>query len=218
MVIKMMQIKKRIGAFLLDMLLILFLSVAVSNLSYLNPYKYNYNEAYEEYSTVYQEYISSITSSSSSITTEYTNEYLIDNIIPVLMKVNKYNSFLYIWYLVFYFLYFIIFAYFNNGQTLGKKLFNLKVVNKENNKLSFIRLFIRSLFNGSNMYLGVNICIILKLLLVFISNPTTYYYLNMVISLISYGIEIALFIILMMKSGNTSLNDIIARTKVVEVK
>ena len=40
-----MKIKKRIGAFLLDMFIVILISVTLSNLSYLNPYKDKYTEA-----------------------------------------------------------------------------------------------------------------------------------------------------------------------------
>ena len=44
-----------------------------------------------------------------------------------------------------YVAYFVIFAFLNRGQTLGKKLFKLKVVSKDENKICIGKILVRSL-------------------------------------------------------------------------
>lgn len=101
------------------MLLVIFVSVCLSNLNYLNPYKYKYESTVDEYNQVYEEYATSILdpSSSSYLGKDEVDQYMIDNIVPLTHKVEKYNIFYLLWYLLIYFMYFVVFAHFNNGQT-----------------------------------------------------------------------------------------------------
>lgn len=211
-------IRRRLSAFFLDMLLVIFISVSLSNLSYLNPYKSQYERTVEEYNQVYDEFSKSLLDSSSSSYIEPTeaNKYMIDNIIPIRMKVDKYNVFYSLWYLIIYFLYFVIFVYFNNGQSLGKKLFKIKVVDKSNNKPSILKLIIRSIFNGSSLYLGLNIMILIRIILPYITSTGGYYYSYTLLSFLALIFEVSLIIIFFVKKGGISTNDLIARTKVIE--
>lgn len=216
----MRLIKKRLSAFFLDMFLVIFLSICLSGLAYLNPYKDKYESNVEKYDQVYGEFSSSLLDSSSSsyINSTEVNEYMIDNIIPIIKKVNHYNIFYSLWYLVIYFLYFVIFAYFNNGQTLGKKIFKIRVVDKFENKPSILNLTIRSLFNGSRLYLGLNLMIIINMLLPLITDMRTYYYIYISINFLAFVFELSLIIVFLIKKGIISTHDILAKTKVIEDK
>lgn len=211
-------IRRRLSAFFLDMLLVIIISVSLSNLSYLNPYKYKYENTVEEYNQVYDEFASSLLSGSSNafLSTSEVNEYMEENIAPLIQKAEKYNIFYLLWYLGIYLLYFVLFAYFNNGQTLGKKLFKIKVVDKQDKSVSLIKLILRSIFNGSSLYLGLNITIILRILLTLVTNTQNYYSLYMVIRSLSFIFEASMIIIFLIKKGKISTNDLIAGTKVVE--
>lgn len=213
-------IKKRLSAFFIDMLLVIVLSISLANLSYLNPYKYQYEKTVEEYDQVYHEFETSMLdpSSSSYINPNYANDYMLENIIPLRKKVDHYNIFYSMWYLIIYFLYFVVFTYFNNGQSIGKKLFKIKIVDKQGNKPSVGNLFIRSIFNGSRLYLGLNLVVIVNMLLPLISNMQTYYYVYTMTSLISLIFEISLIGVFLAKKGSVSTHDLIAHTKVVEDK
>lgn len=206
--------RRRISAFVLDMFLVIFLAISVCSLNYANPYKDSYQETYEEYNNIYQEVSSSMFEGGSAL----DDELIINELVPVLHKLQKYNIFLPIWYLVFYILYFVVFAYFNKGQTIGKKLFSLRVVDKDENKASILKMVIRSLFNGSSLYMGINIVILLQILCVFIKDSLIFYQLYIIFSFISLILEIVLIITFLAKKGDRALNDIIAGTKIISLK
>ncbi len=211
-------IRKRLSAFFLDMLLVIFVSVCLSNLNYLNPYKYKYESTVDEYNQVYEEYATSILNptSSSYLGKDEVDQYMIDNIVPLTHKVEKYNIFYLLWYLLIYFMYFVVFAHFNNGQTLGKKLFKIKITDKNGEIPSILKLLFRSIFNGSSLYLGLNITIIMRIILTFISDMEVYYYAYTFLNLAAYIFEFSLVIIFFTKKGHISTNDLIAKTEVIE--
>ena len=214
------MLRKRFGAFLIDMLLVCLIAVTLGNLNYLNPYIEKYELATEEYKDAYYEYQSNILGSGSSIidNIENLNEYVEEAIMPKLKKVEKYYIFYGMWYLITYFLYFCIFTYYNDGQTLGKKLFKIKVVNKGENKVSFNRLIRRSLFNGTSLYYGINIILLLRLLSNLIIDTNIFVYIYYILEMISIIIEVSLVITLFVSKGKKLTNDYIAQTEVIEVK
>lgn len=211
---------KRFAAFLIDMLLVSLVAVTLGNLSYLNPTKEEYEKATEEYNMVMDEYVNSMLSNSSSSfpDTKSLVEYGETSIMPTFYKVER-NYFYYgLWYLIIYFLYFCLFAYFNNGQTLGKKLFKIKIVNKGEDKVSFIRLIIRSLFNGTSFYYGINLILLLRLISVLFVKSDVYFYLYSFYTIIGFIIEVSLLLTLVINKGKRLTNDYLAKTEVIEDK
>ena len=107
--------------------------------------------------------------------------------------------------------YFVIFQYMNQGQTFGKKLFKIKVVEKESKKTPSISSgFIRSLFI-LNIMSGI-----LNIIFIYILNSKTYY--------IGYGITyiietlfivVSIFFVLYREDGR-GLHDIMAKTTVIK--
>lgn len=107
--------------------------------------------------------------------------------------------------------YFVIFQYMNQGQTFGKKLFKIKVVEKESKKTPSISSgFIRSLFI-LNIMSGI-----LNIIFIYILNSKTYY--------IGYGITyiietlfiiVTIFFVLYREDGR-GLHDIMAKTTVIK--
>lgn len=77
---------------------------------------------------------------------------LIANFIPIKIKVSSFellgkNFYINISFIIIlYILYFILFDILNNGKTLGKILFKIKVLSIENNNLSKVKLVIRSFY------------------------------------------------------------------------
>ena len=120
-----------------------------------------------------------------------------------------------IYYLVFSFLYFVLFAYFTNGQTLGKKLFKLKVVRQDGEKVKLSNLMLRTLLSGSSIFMGVNIIVVIQLLLLMIPQNQAYFYAILFSSMISYIIEI-IGLVLLFSKEHRSLDDIIGSTKVID--
>ncbi len=202
---------RRISAFLIDIFLVTFVSTIFSSISYVNPFIENYKVAYDEYREIYK-------SESESVLTNPTIKNVVDysnKMSKQIYKIDYSMLFNNIYYLVFSFLYFVLFAYFTNGQTLGKKLFKLRVVRQDGEKVKLSNLMLRTFLSGSSIFMGVNIIVVIQLLLLLISQNQVYFYAILFSSMISYVIEI-IGLVLLFSKEHRSLDDIIASTKVID--
>ena len=202
---------RRISAFLIDIFLVTFISTIFSSISYVNPFIGNYKVAYDEYRENYK-------SESESVLTNPTIKNVVDysnKMSKQIYKIDYSMLFNNIYYLVFSFLYFVLFAYFTNGQTLGKKLFKLKVVRQDGEKVKLSNLMLRTFLSGSSIFMGVNIIVIIQLLLLMIPQNQVYFYAILLSSMISYVIEI-IGLVLLFSKEHRSLDDIIGSTKVID--
>lgn len=202
---------RRISAFLIDIFLVTFISTIFSSISYVNPFIGNYKVAYDEYRENYK-------SESESVLTNPTIKNVVDysnKMSKQIYKIDYSMLFNNIYYLVFSFLYFVLFAYFTNGQTLGKKLFKLKVVRQDGEKVKLSNLMLRTLLSGSSIFMGVNIIVVIQLLLLMIPQNQVYFYAILFSSMISYVIEI-IGLVLLFSKEHRSLDDIIGSTKVID--
>lgn len=202
---------RRISAFLIDVFLVTFVSTIFSSISYVNPFIENYKVAYDEYREIYK-------SESESVLTNPTIKNVVDysnKMSKQIYKIDYSMLFNNIYYLVFSFLYFVLFAYFTNGQTLGKKLFKLRVVRQDGEKVKLSNLMLRTFLSGSSIFMGVNIIVVIQLLLLLISQNQVYFYAILFSSMISYVIEI-IGLVLLFSKEHRSLDDIIASTKVID--
>lgn len=202
---------RRISAFLIDVFLVTFVSTIFSSISYVNPFMESYKVAYDEYREIYK-------SESESVLTNPTIKNVVDysnKMSKQIYKIDYSMLFNNIYYLVFSFLYFVLFAYFTNGQTLGKKLFKLKVVRQDGEKVKLSNLMLRTLLSGSSIFMGVNIIVVIQLLLLMIPQNQAYFYAILFSSMISYIIEI-IGLVLLFSKEHRSLDDIIGSTKVID--
>ncbi len=202
---------RRISAFLIDVFLVTFVSTVFSSISYVNPFMESYKVAYDEYREIYK-------SESESVLTNPTIKNVVDysnKMSKQIYKIDYSMLFNNIYYLVFSFLYFVLFAYFTNGQTLGKKLFKLKVVRQDGEKVKLSNLMLRTLLSGSSIFMGVNIIVVIQLLLLMIPQNQAYFYAILFSSMISYIIEI-IGLVLLFSKEHRSLDDIIGSTKVID--
>ena len=106
--------------------------------------------------------------------------------------------------------YFIVFAYLNKGQTLGKKIFKIKVVNKDGKEPSIWNMLCRSIplygiFTGIINIIGV--CVF---------NVKMFNYTSTIVNYIYYGFIIICFFMVMYKKDGRGIHDIIGRTYVKE--
>lgn len=110
--------------------------------------------------------------------------------------------------IIFIVIYFIIGPYFLNGQTLGMKLFKIKVV-KEEGKLTLNDLFVRNLIiNGLGYML---IC----LLLIYILPSLPYFIIMMTLGLIQLVLLIICAIGIIKNNNNLILQDKLTNTLVI---
>ena len=204
-------IYRRISAFLIDMFLVVLVATLFSGIKYMNPLMDNYEEAYSEYSTIYKESSSDLLKSTSF---SEINKFA-QKIGKAIYKLDLTTSLTNVYYLVFYFLYFVVFAYFTDGQTIGKRMFKLRVVGEDNKKVKFSSLFLRGLVSGNTLFMGVNVMVIIELLCLLLPQNEIYIYATAIVSMISYIIEIIALVLLFTKS-HRSLDDYVGKTKVVD--
>lgn len=106
--------------------------------------------------------------------------------------------------------YFIVFAFLNKGQTLGKKLMKLKVVNNEDKEPTLLQMTIRT--SITNQILP-NILIII---LILVLSKNTFMSIYSIITMITYIFIIASSIIILYRNDKLGLHDILSKTKVVK--
>lgn len=108
--------------------------------------------------------------------------------------------------------YFIILPYFNNGQTIGKKMMSINVRAISNGKLTIQKLFIRNLIiNGLFYLLAVIICSLII--------PAQYYFITVtILGIIQIGLILSSMFMVVYRKDKKGLHDLIARTWVASAK
>ncbi len=108
--------------------------------------------------------------------------------------------------------YFIVLPYFNNGQTIGKKIADINVRATSNGKLTITKLFIRNLIiNGLFYLIAVIICSLLV--------PANYYFITVtILGIIQIGLILASMFMVIYRKDKKGLHDLIARTWVASAK
>lgn len=105
--------------------------------------------------------------------------------------------------------YFVCFQYFNNGQTIGKKLFKIRVVRSDNGNLSFIKFFLRSLF--IHQILINSICLIL----IKICDKNVYIQLYGILTLLQSMFIIITILFVLYRKDKRGLHDLIVNSSVI---
>ena len=125
-------------------------------------------------------------------------------------KVEKNSICYFIIYLITTIFYFVFFNYYTNGETLGKKIFHLKIVNnKDNNKkISILSYIIRAIFLYQPIYY------IIKLICVMTLNGNDYYNVTSIVYDIQYYLQFIIILTVMIKMDGRGLHDLLAGTRV----
>lgn len=192
--------KKRLIAYIIDFLFIMSILMIIYNVFLKNDivkgYELKLNEisqsymkkeiTFLEYSDLYSEYIYKI---------DYNS--IIKNILNV----------------VLIFIYYIVFPFIFNGQTFGKRIMKIKIVDrKKEGKVSFVSLIIRSLI--INALLVTLVSIILVLLLkynVYFITSSIFVILQLLLVIISSSM-------LLYRKDKLSLEDVLSNSKVISIK
>lgn len=157
---------------------------------------------------------SDITDDINELTNEYRNgeitiEEYTEKVLPLNYELTKRKLPANIATVVVFIGYYVIFAYFNKGQTLGKKICKIKVVNIDGNKPSIWNILIRSLFIYgiiTSLYSVISINFL---------NMKDFNYSVSVVSVVESMILIICTLMMLYKKDGRGLHDIIAKTNVI---
>lgn len=108
-------------------------------------------------------------------------------------------------------LYFVVFQLHNSGQTIGKKLLNIKVVSNSGD-LTMNQLVIRSLLINS-----ILLSMITLIIVIVVNDPMQYLYIQGSFESIQYLFIIITASMVMFRKDHLSLHDLITNTKVVKI-
>ena len=124
-----------------------------------------------------------------------------------------YESFIYtIIQIALIILYFVVFQFYNKGQTLGKKIFRIRVVKSDGQELSMNDMIFRSFIINSIL---VNMIILAFTLL---ASDTIYFYTSNILQFVQGLLLIITVIMVMYRQDGKGLHDMIAKTEVVVEK
>ncbi|MCI9084102.1 MAG: RDD family protein [Bacilli bacterium] len=191
------QLKKRMTAYLIDIIII----IAVLGLI----------------SIFYKVDNSSLQSNMDLITLEYASgevtfgEYM-SGVSTIYKQMDSNNTVLSFINLIFIVLYFIVFPYFNNGQTIGKKMMSIEVRAKSNKKLNLLHLLLRNLvINGLIYLIAVIIC-------TFIVPSSIYFMVITILGIIQIGLILSSMLMVCYRKDKKGLHDLLAGTWVAKSK
>ena len=109
-------------------------------------------------------------------------------------------------------LYFVVYPLYNGGQSFGKKHIGIKIVSKDDNTVSSNQLIFRYLLMN-----GIGSSII-SLCFIFLLNDLSYMYVVSILSILQFIVAISSIFMVLYRNDKRSLPDLIAGTKVIEVK
>lgn len=201
---------KRILAYLFDIIIVSSVSSLIASTT-INP-------SYEERLTLNQEYTEKIEEfDKRRMELDESDEEGASNLLKEMN--GYYNSYLYrssknmlfenSISIILMFLYFVVFAYFFEGETVGKRIMKIKVVDKEGKRVKFTSLIIRLL-----ILQGLPLTFI-TMVLPFILNESAFVISSYIISILTFALEIAILATTFNCKENRGLHDILAKTKVI---
>lgn len=187
----------RITSFIIDTVII---SIALGLLTFWVPQSNSYKKALEAENNLINDYAENKIDFNTYLDKYVENQYTIDkeSILSTLV------------FCVLSIGYFGTFAYYNNGQTLGKKLLKIKVTSNNGKEIKHTTYLLRALILS-----GVLFSLISCVLLLFIKS-NQYLYTVFLISMISSLITIVSALMVGFRKDKRTIHDLICNTKVVE--
>lgn len=109
------------------------------------------------------------------------------------------------------FAYFATYAYYNNGQTLGKKLMHIKVVNEDGQDVTHLQMALRTLI--------INECFlsIVSVIMLFFIKSNQYLYTVGLVGFMQSIIVIICLLMIIIRKDKRGLHDLLCKTKVIEM-
>lgn len=188
---------QRISAYVIDILIISLISLILTAWI---PKSKAYEDAIKEESNIINQYTNNEISNREYIDKMYENRYIVDKesimdtLISVVLMLGYFNAF----------------QYYNKGQTIGKKIMHIKVVNKKGKEASYLQLLGRSLIIH-----GCFTSLLSVIILLFI-NSNQYAYTVGIIQMLQTIITIVAIIMVICRKDKKGIHDLICQTKVIE--
>lgn len=192
---------KRFIAFIIDIFIVSIISETLSSINFINIYKEDYKEKYYEYEKIYDSFLEEEIS---------INEYN-EKVIYYNFELSKLSSISNTIYMIIFLSYFVGINCLYEGQTIGKKIMNIKIVSENNIKINgWIYLLRTLLITGifSTFLLTISTMIL---------NKEIYYSFSYIIGLIQYIFQLVVCISILLNKNGKGLHDVICKTKVVEL-
>ncbi len=146
----------------------------------------------------------------SMTTEEEITEEFVDEYAKLLYDIEKSNVLVTSLTISVYIAYFIIFQYMFNGQTLGKKILKIMVVNKDDSKASIWQFILRYLFI-MNIFSGI-----LHILLLYVFRYREYLMSYVVTMLFDTTFIFISVLFVLYRKDKRGLHDMMAQTKVIK--
>ncbi len=194
---------KRLGAYLVDLLLVSFVISLVININVISKYYDKYNKSYEEFNDLIVKYQDmelddAFSEEVTSIYYKVAKNSVVNNIVVIVVVL----------------LYFGVFQKFNHGQTIGKKLMKIKTINNNDKEVNLLNLLLKySMFFLPGI--GSVIISLLSSILVYVLNSYIYMLVIFNINFVVIIISIVSYIMILTRNDHKGLHDIILKIKVV---
>lgn len=199
---------KRISAYLIDILFLFTLISLITEIKFINPHYDKYEAAFERYNEVAEKYIDKEIDEE-----EFTKQYN-----EVYYQINKYSISYNIVIIFSIILYFSFFQKYNNGQTLGKKLMRLKVVDNETLENPSLLKYLIRVLPTYFIYIGGFLPLIINNILLFILNYSYYMTITIFVSYAFLILSIVSFVMIIKRQDERGIHDMLAKTKVIYIE
>lgn len=191
--------KKRLFAFIIDILIVFLI---VSFIEFFIPISESAKNLYDQMNNINNSFldgnidINTFVNQYSVVSYGLEKELFLSTLLSVIINV----------------VYFVLYPLYNEGQSFGKKYVGIKIVSKDDNDAGSNQLIFRYLFmNG----IGSTI---LCLCLIFLIKDDGYIYVESILSILQFLVAISSIFMVLYRNDKRSLPDLIAGTKVIEVK
>ncbi len=188
---------QRFGAYIVDILLV---STLFTLITMFIPANKNLTNATEEQVKLWETSLKGEVSS---------KDYLVETV-KLDYKIQRNQVPYSILELVFVILYFIVFQFYNKGQTLGKKLFKIRVVREDGSNVTMNDLALRSLLSLSL------VSSILTMIFCIAGSLNVYTVSSLIIEVIQTILMIVTVVMVLVRNDGRGLHDLIGSTKVIK--
>lgn len=189
---------KRICAFIIDIMIV---NILVSVIGVFIPVSDNISNLNTELVTANEQYLNKEIDESTYLSVVYNVEYDLEKETIPISIISAVVSLLY----------FVVLPFYKKGQTLGKRMFNLKIVKSNNGVLEMNDLVIRAFINN-----GIFISLAKLLLIFVIKEPKIMVISGVILSYMQFAVWIVSLIMIIFTNKKQGIHGIISKTEVVE--